>query len=237
MNYAVRCKGGGRCDCCPGSDNPQLCDDLGLRLLKEVCIGFDTCEDGVVFPYPYNCLYYGSRGCAMVCLDRGARLPISLLLAFLIAEEPAIPWWDEEAHAACLVARLSPATIEQLRGRIRADYDFTLALLPTYPIIRTRLCFRPDRGALVVVDAVFDVGAREHVRVLAHLTAQDTFHVHLHQDDTLGHVYSKLCPLAPSNQDQLQAMLVEARRWLLGIPEDVRNFQRAKHDFRTVTET
>jgi hypothetical protein len=233
MSYAIACKGQGRCDCCPGYDDPQLCDDPGLRLLKEVCVGFDTCLDGAVFPYPYSCLYYGSSGCAMACLDRGAQLPIPLLFAFLTTTEQGFPWWDEEAHAGCFVAKLPLEGIQRLRGRIRVDYDLTLAAMPTYPIIRARLRFWPATGPLVMA-ALFDIGAKEHMRVLVHLSAQQAFHVHLHRDDTLAYVYSKLCPLEPSLQEKLDAMVAEAKRQLAAIPEDERNFQRAKHAFHAV---
>ncbi len=237
MSYAITCKGQGRCDCCPGYEDPQLCDDLRLRLLKEVCLGFDTDVDGTGFPYPYSCLYYGSSGCAMVCLDQGARLPIPLLLAFLTVEERAFPWWEEDAHAGCLVARLSPEAIERLRGRIEADYDFTLVAMPTYPIVRARVSFWTKEGHPLVVEALFDIGTKDHARVLAHLSAQENFHVHLHRDDTLAYVYSKLCPLQPSDQEEIEVLFAEAKQRLATIPEGLRNFHRAKHVFRQVTRT
>ena len=233
MSYAISCKGQGRCDCCPGNDNPQLCDDLALRRLKEVCVGFDTTADGTAFPYPYSCLYYGSSACAMACLDRGAQLPIPLLFTFLTTTEQGFPWWDEEAHAGCFVAKLSLEGIQQLRGRIPVDYNFTLAAMPTYPIVRARLRFWSATGPLVMA-ALFDIGAQEHGRVLLHLSAQHAFHVHLHRNDTLAYIYSKLCPLKPSLQEDLDAIVAEAKRRLAAIPEDDRNFQRAKHAFHTV---
>ena len=234
MSYAISCKGQGRCDCCAGYENPLFCDDLGLRLLKGVCVGFDTHGDGTGFPYPYSCLYYGSSGCVMAPLDRGARLPISLLLAFLTVEERAFPWWDEEAHAGCLVARLSPEAIQQLHGRIEADYDLTLVAMPTYPIVRARVSFWPKDTGPLVLEALFDVGAQDHARVLAHLTAQRSFHVHLHRDDTLAYGYSKLCPLESSDQDRIETLLGAARQQLAAIPQAVRNFQQATHAFRKI---
>jgi len=234
MSYAISCKGQGRCDCCPGYDNPLVCDDLGLRLLKGVCAGFDTHVEGAGFPYPYSCLYYGSRGCALACLDRGARLPLSLLLAFLTVEEGAFPWWDEEAHAGCLVARLSPEAIQRLHGRVQAEYDFTLVAMPTSPLVRARLSFWPEGTGPLVLEALFDVGAQDHARVLAHLTAQPSFHVHLHRDDTFAYVYSKLCPLVPSDRDKINAICAESRRRLVAIPQAERNFPRARHAFRQV---
>jgi hypothetical protein len=153
MSYVVSCKGQGRCDGCPGYDNPHSCDDLGLRRLKAVCVGFDTHLDGAVFPYPYSCLYYGSCGCAMACLNRGARLPIPLLLAWLTTEEQALPWWDEDAHAGCLVATLSPDAIEQLRGPIGVGYDVTLVAMPTYPIVRARVRFWTKIAGPLVLEA------------------------------------------------------------------------------------
>jgi hypothetical protein len=162
-------------------------------------------------------------------------LPLSLLLAFLTAEERVFPWWDEEAHAGCLVASLAPEAIQQLRGRMEVDYDFTLVAMPTSPIVRARLSFWPDGAGPLVLEALFDVGAQDHARVLAHLTAQESFHIHLHRDDTLAYVYSKLCPLRPSDQDKIEAISAEARRRLATIPQAVRNFQRARHAFRQVT--
>jgi hypothetical protein len=57
------------------------------------------------------------------------------------------------------------------RGRIRVDYDLTLAAMPTYPIIRARLHFWPATGPLVM-EALFAIGAKEHMRDLVHLSPQ-----------------------------------------------------------------
>jgi hypothetical protein len=234
MSYVVSCKGQGRCDCCPGYDHPDLCDDPGLRRLKAVCVGFDTHLDGAAFPYPYSCLYYGSHGCAMACLDRGTRLPIPLLLAFLTTEEQVLPWWDDEAHAGCLVARLAPEVSEQLRGPNAVGYDIALVAMPTYPLICLRARFWTQTAGSLVLEAVFDVAAKDHRRTLVHLTAQESFHIHLHRDDTFAYVYSKRCPLQPTHQDAIEAVLAEAQRRLTALPEAVRNFQRARHIYRTL---
>jgi hypothetical protein len=70
---------------------------------------------------------------------------------------------------------------------------------------------------------------------LVHLTVQESFHIHLHRDDTLAYIYSKRCPLRPSDHERIEALIVEAQRWLAVIPESLRNFQRAKHTFRALT--
>jgi hypothetical protein len=92
VSYVISCKGQGRCDCCPGNNNPQLCDDLALRLLKEVCVGFDTTADGTAFHIP-TAAYITDQVLAPWRASTGAPSCRSLLFAFLTTTEQGFPWW------------------------------------------------------------------------------------------------------------------------------------------------
>jgi len=108
--------------------------------------------------------------------------------------------------------------------------QWQLILMPTAPLIRLEIVIpdRPDNP--FKFESFLNVAEEDQARVLARLAGQDQLFMAFYGDD-LGYCYAKVIPHDEQQWQQLDELMIKAIDYWDRIPEEQRDYDRAKAEF------